>query len=200
MRELNSLLDLILEDFGQQLRVQHLESVPLENVSHDFSRRWLGLNVSGSFHGNRGTLEDLSTVRRKDNCVLAIPHPDERIFSFNLQLRRAVLDFERYELRCGPINTRGRFSVEARNNQVSVHVAMELKNCDKVHRLEVTRVEIVKWGKLKVRVTGFGAMGGNSLAKVVIRLVLKKLINVQKDQFEDRLKGFITRTIQSYTL
>lgn len=200
VRELNMLLDLILEDFGQQLRAQHFESLPMHNVDHTFERRWLGLNLHGRFHGDQGKLEDLSSVRRKDNCVLAIPKPDQRVFSFNLQLRRAVLDFEHYELRCGPINTKGRLSVEARENQVSVRIAMELKKCDKVHRLEVTRAEIVKLGKLKVRVTGFGAMGGNSLAKVVFRLVVKKLINERKADVEQRLKTFITRTIQSYTV
>lgn len=200
MRELNALLDLIVEDFAQQLRSEHLESVPMGDVHHTFSRSWLGLNVRGTFRGDQGKFEDLSSVRRKDNCVLAVPRPNERIFSFNLNLRKAALEFERYELHCGPVNTKGRLSVEARNNQISVRIAMELKKCDKVHRLEVTRAEIVKCGEFKVRVTGFGALGGNSLAKVVLRLMLKKIINERKAELEQRLKTFITRTIQSYTL
>jgi len=199
-RQLNALLDQIVEDFAQQLRGQHLESLPVRDVRHEFASRWLGVSVRGTFHGERGRLEDLASVRRKDNCALAVPRPDQRLFSFNLCLRRAALDFERYELRCGPVNTGGRLSVEARDNLVSVRVALELKRCDKLHRVEVTRAEIVRCGKFKVRVTGFGALGGNSLAKVVFRLMLRRLIRERKAELERQLRDFIARTIQSFTV
>lgn len=196
--ELNALLDLIIADFGEQLRTKNLDTVPITETRKQFTRKWLGVSVKGDFHAQNGTFRNISTIHRRDNCQLLIPREDSRIFAFTISLKPAFVEFEHYELHCGPINATGRLSIEAQDNAMCVKVAMRLKSNGRIQRLDVTRAELSRCGKYKISVTGFGKLGGNSVAKKVIKMLLNKYKNDMKNEFEKEMKKYIKGTIDKF--
>lgn len=90
-------------------------------------------------------------------------------------------------------------TVEARQNAISICIAIKLKKNKKLQNLEVTKVELYKCGDFKIHVTGFGNFGGNSVAKAIIKIFLNKIINDMKKDFENQLKIYIKRIIDQFT-
>ncbi len=200
VRELNGLLDLILNDFAEQLRQKQLESLPVAQIQQQFTRTWMGFTFNGSFNAQNGRVKNPATIFRRENCTLVVnQRNNQRTFSFTLSFRTAAVEFDKYEFRCGPVNATGQFSIEARDTAISVRVVMELKKNEKMQNVEVTRAELTKCGKFKIRVTGFGNLGGNSLAKLIIKKQLNNYIREAKADFEMKFKNYIKHTIDSFT-
>ncbi|XP_065207567.1 uncharacterized protein LOC135836574 [Planococcus citri] len=197
-RELNAYLDQIVADVTEQLRVKKLETIPINLVQDQFVKKWMGLTLKGNYVAKNGLISNLSTVHRKEQCVLAAVKNESRIFSFTLSLKQAKIEFEKYELHCGPINTNGRISIEARDNAFNVKINIHLKKNTKVESIDVTRAEITKCGNFKVSVTGFGNLGGNSIAKMIIKSILNKHKSEMKAMFEKDLKIYIKDTIEKF--
>lgn len=158
----------------------------------------MGLTLKGTYVAKNGIVSNLASVYRKENCVLAAVKNECRIFSFTLSLKVAKIEFEKYELHCGPINTNGKISIEARDNAFNVKINVNLKKNAKVQSIDVTRAEVTKCGSFKVSVTGFGNLGGNSIAKMIIKMILNKHKSEMKTMFEKDLKIYIKDTIEKF--
>lgn len=197
-RELNNFIDSIIADVVEQLRIKKCETVPINRLEDQFTKKWMGLTLKGTYRANNGQISNLSTVYRKENCVLTVVKNDGRIFSFTLALKTAKMEFERYELRFGPINTNGKISIEARDNAFNVKINIYLKKNSKIQNIEVTRAEVTKCGNFKVSLTGFGTLGGNSVAKMILKMILNTHKNEMKAVFEKDLKNYIKQTIDDF--
>lgn len=158
----------------------------------------MGVTLKGTYRASNGKISNLSTIYRKENCVLTVVKNDGRVFSFTLSLKNAKVEFDRYDLRCGPINTNGKISIEARENAFNVKINIILKKNSKIQSIEVTRAEVTKCGNFKVSLTGFGSLGGNSVAKVILKMVLNKYKDEMKAEFEKDLKKYIKQTIDDF--
>lgn len=187
-----------MADFTEQLRTKKLDVLPVVELREQLDRKLLGVTLKGEFHGQNGQLRNISTLHRKENCALVIPRADSRIFSCTLSLKTAVVEFENYQLHWGPFNFRGRLSVEARDNAMSLKIALRLKDNLQINKLEVTRAELVRCGKYKISVTGFGGLGGNHAAKVIIKLLLDKYKNDMKTEFERTLRAYVRQTLVKF--
>lgn len=196
--ELNALLDQIISGIREQLHSKHLDVIPISETSNQFTRKWLGLSVNGEFRGQNGIFKDISSIYRRDNCMLLIPRADSRIFSFTLSLSQAFVEFERYELHFGPINSTGKLSIAAQDIAICVKIAMRLKSNGQIQRLDVTRATLSRCGKYKICVSGFGKLGGNSIAKKVIKVLLNKYKSQMKNKFEEEMKLYIRQTIDKF--
>ncbi|OXU29030.1 hypothetical protein TSAR_008269 [Trichomalopsis sarcophagae] len=182
---INKLVDLAIAELVKKLNEENQGKIKIPDLDQNFSTGSSWWETTGEFNAYEGTFEDLTTLSRTEDAVLA--HKGLKFTaSCGFGLSKANMEYQKYKLRYGIIKVNGKLSASVDGVSLAATVGVDYNQ--KPCRAVLDSLRVSQLGKVKVKLTGLGPLN-NLLSKLVtwitkkwqddiVKVVEKKLMDI----------------------
>jgi hypothetical protein len=180
---LNKIVDEMLDVLREDIIERGKDRISIPDVHETFKKKVGFVTVKGEFEGKNGWVKNFSTVHRTADAVASSIGSGISV-SCGFGLDDLELGYDSYRAKFMGLKTRGEISGTVGKNSILLNATVTWTN----HKCNITLDELTinEFGKLVLRVTGFGFM--NWVFSKISHLVLQHFKSAIKDQIEYTLR------------
>ncbi|XP_003424265.1 uncharacterized protein LOC100679065 [Nasonia vitripennis] len=190
---INKLVDLAIAELVKKLNEENQGKIKIPDLDQNFSTGSSWWATTGEFNAYEGTFEDLTTLSRTEDAVLA--HKGLKFTaSCGFGLSKANMEYQKYKLRYGIIKVNGKLSASVDGVALAATVGVDYNQ--KPCRAVLDSLRVSQLGKVKVKLTGLGPL--NKLLSKLVTWITKKWQDDIVKVVEKKLMDIVVKNLDKF--